>query len=75
LRGWPLSDVKRWRLVPASANAQLAFGGYVWDDEAGSFTPPSVNVLTLRGTQIEEITAFLTPDAFRHFGLPNLVSA
>jgi RNA polymerase sigma-70 factor, ECF subfamily len=74
LRGWPLSDVKRWRLVPASANAQLAFGGYIWDDEARSFTPHSVNVLTLRGTQIEEITAFLTPYAFRHFGLPNLVS-
>jgi RNA polymerase sigma-70 factor, ECF subfamily len=75
LRGWPLSNVKRWRLVPASANAQLAFGGYIWNDEAGSFTPHSVNVLTLRGTQIEEITAFLTPDAFRHFGLPNLVPA
>lgn len=35
----------------------------------------SVNVLTLRGTQIEEITAFLTPDAFRHFGLPETVPA
>jgi RNA polymerase sigma-70 factor, ECF subfamily len=75
LRGWPLSDVKRWRLLPASANAQVAFGGYIWDDKAGSFTPHSVNVLTLHGTQIEEITAFLTPDAFRRFGLPNLVPA
>jgi RNA polymerase sigma-70 factor (ECF subfamily) len=75
LRGWPLSDVKRWRLLPARANGQLAFGGYIWDDEAGSFTPHSVNVLTLRGTQIEEITAFLTPDAFRHFGLPEQIPA
>jgi hypothetical protein len=75
LRGWPLSAVKRWRLLPASANAQLAFGGYTWDDEAGSFTPHSVNVLTLRGAEIEEITAFLTPDAFPHFGLPELLPA
>jgi len=75
LRGWPLSDEKRWRLVPSSANAQVAFGGYTWHEETRIFTPHSVNVLTLRGTQIEEITAFLTPDAFRHFGLPDLIPA
>jgi SnoaL-like domain len=38
LRGWPLSDEMRWRPVPSSANAQLAFGGYTWDEETGSFT-------------------------------------
>jgi RNA polymerase sigma-70 factor (ECF subfamily) len=73
LRGWPLSDVKRWRLVPASANAQLAFGGYLWDAETGAFMSHSVNVLTLRGAEVEEITAFLTPDAFRHFDLPDRI--
>ncbi len=75
LRGWPLSNVKRWRLVPSSANAQLAFGGYLWDEETETFLPHSVNVLTLRGAEIEQITAFLTPGAFRHFGLPDLISA
>jgi hypothetical protein len=30
-------------------------------------------VLTLRGAQIQEITAFLTPDAFRGFDLPAAV--
>ena len=75
LRGWPLSDVKRWRLARTSANAQLAFGGYTWDEETGIFTPHSVNVLTLRGAEIEEITAFLTPEAFRHFGLPDEVAS
>jgi RNA polymerase sigma-70 factor, ECF subfamily len=70
LRGWPLSAAKRWRLLPARANAQIAFGGYTWDEETGIFRPHSVNVLTLRGVEIEEITAFLTPDAFPHFGLP-----
>jgi RNA polymerase sigma-70 factor, ECF subfamily len=69
LRGLPLGGAKRWRLIPARANGQLAFGKYIWDEERHAFMPHGVNVLTLRGAQIEEITAFLTPDAFRHFGL------
>lgn len=75
LRGWPLSDVKGWRLVPVRANAQLAFGCYLWDDETRIFAAHSVNVLTLRGAKIEEITAFLTPDAFARHGLPELIPA
>lgn len=31
--------------------------------------PHGVNVLTLHGARIAEITAFLTPDAFGRFGL------
>jgi hypothetical protein len=57
------------------ANAQLAFGGYTWDEPTGIFMPHDVMVLTLRGAEIEEITAFLTPDAFAHFGLPQLIRA
>ena len=71
LSGWALAGAKRWRLVPVRANGQLAFGGYTWDEETGTFIPHSVKVLTLRGTEIEEITAFLTPEAFRGFGLPD----
>jgi RNA polymerase sigma-70 factor, ECF subfamily len=73
LRGWPLSDENRWRLVPASANAQLAFGGYVWDDESRTYLPHSVNVLTFRGSEIEEITAFLSLEVFERFGLPKRI--
>jgi len=75
MRGWALSEGKRWRLVPARANAQLAFGGYTRDERTGIFMPHSVKVLTLRGAEIEEITAFLNPDAFTHFGLPDLIPA
>jgi RNA polymerase sigma-70 factor (ECF subfamily) len=70
LVGGPLAKAMRWRLIPARANGQLAFGAYAWDDTAQTFTPRAVDVLTLRGEQIQEITAFLTPDAFRGFGLP-----
>jgi RNA polymerase sigma-70 factor, ECF subfamily len=63
----------RWRLIPARANGQLAFGAYAWDDKTQAFMPRAVDVLTLRGAQIQEITAFLTPDAFRGFDLPAAV--
>jgi hypothetical protein len=48
----------------------LPSAGYTWDEQTGAFTPHSVNVLTLRGGEIEEITAFLTPDDFRHLACP-----
>jgi RNA polymerase sigma-70 factor, ECF subfamily len=70
LSSGPLARATRWRLIPVRANAQLAFGGYAWDDKTQSFTPHALDVLTLRGAQIAEITAFLTPGAFGGFGLP-----
>jgi RNA polymerase sigma-70 factor (ECF subfamily) len=75
LSRWPLAGAKRWRLIPARANGQLAFGTYAWDQKTQTFTPHAVDVLTLRGAQIEEITAFLTPDAFRRFNLPDAIPA
>jgi RNA polymerase sigma-70 factor (ECF subfamily) len=69
----PLAETMRWRLIPVRANGQVAFGGYAWDDKTQAFTPRAVDVLTLRGTEILQITAFLTRDAFRGFGLPAFV--
>jgi RNA polymerase sigma-70 factor (ECF subfamily) len=72
LRGWPLAGGEGpWRLVPVRANGQLAFGHYIWDEAKGSFIPHGVNVLTMHGEQIAEITAFLTPEALARFGLPD----
>src|SRR6266536_2329224 len=73
LSRWPFASVKRWRLIPAGANGQLAFAAYSWSEQAGAFTLHSLNALTLRGAQIEEITAFRSPEAFRHFGLPDQI--
>ncbi len=70
LGGGPLAGTTRWRLIPARANGQLAFAVYAWHDKTQTFMPRAVDVLTLRGAQIQEITAFLTPDAFRDFDLP-----
>jgi RNA polymerase sigma-70 factor (ECF subfamily) len=68
LSGWPLAGNVRWRAIPVRANGQPALGYYIWDD--GRFVPHGLNVLTLDGGRIAEITAFLTPEAFAGFGLP-----
>jgi RNA polymerase sigma-70 factor, ECF subfamily len=75
LRRRPLAGGLRWRLVPASASGQLAFGHYMWDGETGSFVAHGINVLTLHGARIAEITAFLTPEALGRFGLPAEITA
>jgi MFS family permease len=75
LGGGPLAGATRWRLIPVRANGQLAFCAYAWDDKTQTFVLHAVNVLTLRGAQIQEITAFLAPDAFRGFDLPAAVPA
>jgi RNA polymerase sigma-70 factor, ECF subfamily len=65
----PLSGRPR-RLLPVRANGQPAFGQYAWDERAGQFLAYGVTVLTLKGEQIQEITAFLNVEAFALSGLP-----
>jgi RNA polymerase sigma-70 factor (ECF subfamily) len=72
LVGGPLRS--RWRFRPATANGQLAFGTYLWDDAAGVYVPGGLDVLTLRGAHVAEVTAFLTAD-FSRFGLPAAIAA
>jgi RNA polymerase sigma-70 factor, ECF subfamily len=60
LSEWPLSGRWRWRHVPAHANGQLAVGSYTWDEEEKAYLPFALDVLTLRGEQISEITSFIT---------------
>ncbi|MFY9847686.1 MAG: hypothetical protein WAK83_08925, partial [Trebonia sp.] len=57
----------------ARANGQLAFGRYAWNDKTQTFMPRAIDVLTLHGAQIQEITAFVIPDAFRGFDLPAIL--
>jgi RNA polymerase sigma-70 factor (ECF subfamily) len=60
LAGWPLSGEWRWRVVRTRANGQPALAFYSWDAEAHAFRRFALNVLTVRGTQISQVTAFLT---------------
>jgi hypothetical protein len=54
---------------------QPVFALYAWDDKTQTFTPRAIDVVTLRGTRIQQITAFLTPAAFPNFDLPAILPA
>jgi RNA polymerase sigma-70 factor (ECF subfamily) len=64
---------RRVRLVPVNANGQVAFAAYRWDPEQGEHVPMALQVLTLDGERIADITGFVTPEVFRHFGLPDVL--
>jgi RNA polymerase sigma-70 factor (ECF subfamily) len=64
----------QWRFLPTTANGQLAFGTYMWDDAAGAFVPGGLDVLTLRDGRVHEVTVFLEAD-LTQFGLPAQLTA
>ncbi len=75
VRRYLLTERTRWRLVPTSANGQLAAAAYLWVEQAGAFMPDCLHVLTLRGGEIEEIMAFRSPEVFPSFDLPASIAA
>jgi RNA polymerase sigma-70 factor, ECF subfamily len=64
LTDYPLRE--KWRHIPTRANGQLAVGCYMWDGE--KFAIAVLDVLTLRGDKVVDVTAFLAPWLFRRFG-------
>jgi RNA polymerase sigma-70 factor, ECF subfamily len=56
----PLSGDWRWRHKPTQANGQPAVGSYAWHPGEGTYLPFAVDVLTLDGDRIKEITSFIT---------------
>ncbi|HEY5318791.1 MAG TPA: sigma-70 family RNA polymerase sigma factor [Solirubrobacteraceae bacterium] len=61
--GWPLSGAWRWRVVRTTANGQPALGFYAWNEQDESYRPFALNVLTLRGSQVSDVTAFIARSA------------
>jgi RNA polymerase sigma-70 factor (ECF subfamily) len=64
LSDYPLNE--RWRHIATRANGQLAVGCYMWDDE--KFAAAVLDVITLRGDKVADVTAFLAPWVFSRFG-------
>jgi RNA polymerase sigma-70 factor (ECF subfamily) len=72
--GWPLSGAWRWRTVITRANGQPAIGFYAWDEGEGAYLPFALNVLTLRGSEVSEVVAFIArsteatdPEAYERY--------
>jgi len=56
----PLSGEWRWRHLPAHANGQPAVAAYTWQPEERCYLPFALDVLTLSGARIQEVTSFIT---------------
>ena len=75
LAAHPFSHDVRMRVLPTRANGQVAFGHYIWRDEAGAFMRGEISVLSLRGSEIAEILVFRNADAFAGFDLPERIES
>jgi RNA polymerase sigma-70 factor, ECF subfamily len=71
----PLAPGLRYRMQPAHANGQIAFGHYLWSEPQRVFVAHGICMLTLEGASIANITNFMHPDLFGHFGLPDTIAA
>jgi RNA polymerase sigma-70 factor (ECF subfamily) len=72
--GWPMSGAWSWRALRTVANGQLALGFYARNAEDEAYRPFALNVLTLRGSQVSDVTAFIArapeapdPEAFERY--------
>jgi len=55
----PLSGDWDWKPLPVRANGQPALAFYSWDQDEEAYLPFALNILTLRGRQISDVTAFI----------------
>ena len=58
----PMSGDWRWRTVSTRANGQPALAFYAWDDPEGCYLPFALNLLSFRGREITNVTAFIARD-------------
>ena len=63
------------RTIPIRANGQQAVAYFQLDEETGQWKAAAIDVLTLKGERIKEITAFIDPELFPRFGLPLVLEA
>jgi RNA polymerase sigma-70 factor, ECF subfamily len=66
----PSGPPPRLRYAATRANGQPALGAYAIDEEGRAYVPIALDVLTLDGDLIADVTAFRSPALFARFGLP-----
>ena len=75
LAGWPLAHRRAWRMLPLRASGQVAFGAYSRDAGRAVFAAHVIEIITLRDDRISEVFAFMSPESFAAFGLPQELGA
>jgi RNA polymerase sigma-70 factor (ECF subfamily) len=63
-------DFGRLRSVVSGANLQPAVGHYLLEPGDSEYRPLALDVLTIEGGHVAEITSFVFPGWFAAFGLP-----
>ena len=70
----PMSGEFRWRTTYTRANGQPALAFYSWDEDEQAYMPFALNVLTLSGREVSNVTAFICrsiespdPEAYKRF--------
>ena len=70
----PLSGEWRWRHLPTQVSGQPAVGSYAWYPPDETFRPFALDVLTLDGERLAEVTSFIVrstdsrdPDYYQHW--------
>jgi RNA polymerase sigma-70 factor (ECF subfamily) len=58
-RAYSLNGAWRWRTVLTRANGQPSLAFYAWDEGARAYVPFALNVLTVRGPLVSNVTAFI----------------
>ncbi|MDN5929868.1 MAG: sigma-70 family RNA polymerase sigma factor [Pseudonocardia sp.] len=66
----PLTGCGDWRHVETVANGQPAAASYLRSGDTGPHLAWSIDVLTVRGDRIAEVTSFIGAEHFTAFGLP-----
>jgi len=59
------------RYIPLRANGQAANAAYRWNVRSDSYEAEALEVLTMEDTRVKAMTAFMMPEVFPLFGLPN----
>ncbi len=55
----PMSGAWRWKSILVQSNGQPALGFYSWDEDEQAYLAFALNVLTFRGREISNVTAFI----------------
>ena len=69
LRVGALNGRMTWRLLPTTANGQVALGAYLLDG-SGAYLPNHLAVLTFSGDKIDQLDGFHDSTLLERFGLP-----